>query len=257
MFYTIPLSRTVRGEPAEGKLYFAVEGRHTHLIERKKEILHFRFLPIVWTEDDPPGPLPAETVRYAGYKPSGWRNTFQLCADHDRQAVRFGPSDNIEIEKKELRGLGVGSHLWRILIRWAKRKFPEYAVHPIKISELDAEDEEDFQRRNHFFEKHGFTPQFSDPEGKSGVYRCEKVSDLKESALLPLWKAKSPTEMMVVVFDEREDAQRSFWFLLRNYDELLKSHIALDDRQTRLKAFVAVSGICLFVLLAYKVLSLF
>lgn len=255
-FYAVSQPRLIHEELTEGKLYFAIEGRHALCAEKNKEILQFRFMPIVWAVDFLSAIYPAQIVWYANYKGTGWLNTFELCVDHEEKIVRFGPSGNLMIEHEELRGMGIGTYLWRILILWAKYEFPDYRVYKIMISAIDAT-EDNLERRNHFFQKHGFVPQFSDDSKKSGFYYCEKVSDLTESAAIPDWEPKNPVELAASLLADNEDANRTIRNILDKYQNLLKNHVKVSDQRDRFKVASFIMFAFIFCVAFYWIYRLF
>lgn len=260
-FYKVPQLRIFHGEPFEGDLYFALEGRSAQIQDKTREIFHFRLTPLAWIPEAEEHSF-SHTVWYERYRTSGWIDSFQLSVDHTEEIVRFGPSGNLMIGEDHLRGLGIGSFVWRILIKWAKRKFPDYKVYKIELSTVDA-GEDNLQRRNHFFQKHGFKPLYDDGEGKSGQFYCKKVFDLKESTFIPTWNQKNSIEMVASLLREREDFKNKNWLLSRStqnwFDRYDKNLARKNDRilvlQKRFKMLSAISLTGLLCLVGWFILK--
>lgn len=253
--YQIPQIRLLNDEKVEGTLYVVIEGKHSQKADKTKEILHFRLSPVMWLENSAKD-IFRRSQWYGKFKTKGWINTFQLCIDHNEKIVRFGPSGNLMIRAEDLRGLGIGTFLWHLLIKWAKSKVPDYDVYRIEISSVDAT-EDNRERRNHFFQKHGFTPQFDDPDGRSGYYYCKKVSDLRESDFIPDWDAKDPVEMTAFLLQDKEDSDRKIYSLERELEQRWDSYINLSEKNDRLKHIIVGLSVAVFCCLGLLVLQIF
>ena len=214
MFYQTAQKRTLHEELVDGQLHFALEGRHAKIQNGAREILQFRLTPLVWRESSSENVL-RRTVWYQKHRTSGWFNSFQLSVNHSEQIVRFGPSGNLLITDEELRGLGIGTFTWRMLIEWAKNKFPEYKVYRVELSRVDATSD-NLERRNHFFQKHGFMPFFDNEDSKSGWFYCEKVSDLIESKTTPNWRSANSIETVANLLRDKTELQDKINLITRN-----------------------------------------
>ncbi len=79
---------------------------------------------------------------------------------------------------EEFIGMNIGSYALSKLINWAKERYPDYSVEPIKISPVDAYPENKDQR-NKFYQHHNFIPNYYDSELETtGEFMANKMADL-------------------------------------------------------------------------------
>lgn len=151
-------------------LYVAVE---TRVFESEYDaILQVRVNPIILIKNDA-----YHMSELFSERNDGWFNSFQLTVDKFSKEVRFGPSGNIMVVPDECRGRGIASYAFAKLIRWAQEKYPDYKVCTVRVEAVDATPDNK-ERRNHFYEKHGFVGSFHDPGRKAGVYTCSAITAL-------------------------------------------------------------------------------
>ncbi len=249
LVYQIPQTRENNGNRLEGELYFILESRHIQTLDKEGEILQIRLTPLAWFEKASKKKQPCQ-IWYNKDRTQGWFDTFQLCVNHNEKVVRFGPSGNLLITEKDLRGIGIGTYAWRILINWAKRKFPDYKVYQIEISPVDAT-EDNLKRRNHFFIKHGFKPFYEDQEGREGWFRCEKVNALKPSIFIPAWEHKNPIKMIADLLQEKEELECKIRVIKQNTTDWFSHFDRILARQKQLKALLVFLSFCLVFLLGF------
>lgn len=89
--------------------------------------------------------------------------------------IDLGQGDT-RIDVPELRGIGVGSFLMGLLIEAVQSKLPSLEVETIYLSIDDAWKDHERDRRNHFWEKLGYTFTYQDSEKRSG-YSNRMLSD--------------------------------------------------------------------------------
>lgn len=155
-------------------------------------------------------------------------DSFYLVVNKTARSVKFGPKDYIIIFQRELRGLGIGSYAFGELIRWARPKMPEFTVDRVKVGAGDARDPVNHLRRNHFYEKHGFRGEFSDPDKTDGFYYIDRVSDLIASDVSPNWVEKDIPETLFKLLDRN----------LENENGLEKANAAIEVERNRNSALL-------------------
>lgn len=71
--YQIPQIRLLNDEKFEGTLYVVIEGKHSQKADKTKEILHFRFSPVMWLENSAKD-IFRRSQWYGKFKTKGWIN---------------------------------------------------------------------------------------------------------------------------------------------------------------------------------------
>ena len=201
---TIPVERQARedGSPLRyrsGILTAGFEYRELH--SGPHSMYQIRFLPLHWvdrTED-----LTA-FVNHQKFTPrrSGSHDSFLLVVNRDERQVKFGPDGNIVVRNTDLRGLGIASYAFGELIRWAQASYADFTVHPIKVGSGDAWDPVNRERRNHFYEKHGFRGTFHDANCSDGSYSIDTVADLIASPVPAGWEKHDQYEMLAQLLED-------------------------------------------------------
>lgn len=110
----------------------------------------------------------ARTVNFASGIFGGLANTrdsVSVMVCHNTKSVKFGPKGHIIVTNN---GRGVGSALMSSVIGWLQSKrLDDYQVRNGDLAIVDARTQEDQERRNRFYMRHGF--RLSDKDGADGV----------------------------------------------------------------------------------------
>lgn len=139
--------------------------------ERENQLGQFRFYRaearLIWTETSY---WMAEKLD----KFQMFQNSIQVVVDVENSTARFGPTSQISMQYP---GVGLGSALMTTVIRWLKTKFPEAKVLPGSLSSAQATPDNK-QRRNEFYQSHGFDMTYNDVEMRSGSFKKDRAGDL-------------------------------------------------------------------------------
>lgn len=101
-------------------------------------------------------------------------NTVQVTVDVAKGTAQIGPTSVILMDHP---GRGLGSHLMSLVVAWLMERHPEARVLRGKLSAAQADDE-NRERRNRFYESHGFDMEL-DPGRRSGGFSKARAGDLK------------------------------------------------------------------------------
>ncbi|KTC14907.1 hypothetical protein AO391_07245 [Pseudomonas marginalis ICMP 9505] len=115
--------------------------------------------------------LPGQRVRRE-------QNHLDIWVDHDERRVHFGPGTSLEIEPANR---GIGRFLVAQAAAWAKKKWSDYRVDGVDLSNKDALNEATRLRRDHFLRIHGFDVAYADVQHLKGKVQPGRVGDVLDS----------------------------------------------------------------------------
>ncbi|MGE1156769.1 hypothetical protein [Pseudomonas kitaguniensis] len=115
--------------------------------------------------------LPGQRVRRE-------QNQLDIWVDHDKHRVHFGPGTSLEIEPANR---GIGRFLVAQAAAWAKKKWSDYRVDGVDLSNKDALNEATRLRRDHFLRVHGFDVAYADVQHLKGKVQPGRVGDMLDS----------------------------------------------------------------------------
>ncbi|MPR01237.1 hypothetical protein F0169_03605 [Pseudomonas sp. MAFF 212408] len=115
--------------------------------------------------------LPGQRVRRE-------QNHLDIWVDHDDRRVHFGPGTSLEIEPANR---GIGRFLVAQAAAWAKKKWSDYRVDGVDLSNKDALNEATRLRRDHFLRIHGFDVAYADVQHLKGKVQPGRVGDVLDS----------------------------------------------------------------------------
>lgn len=250
--FAIPATRSAndfdsRDQLISGTLTVAFEHRERHLDSHS--IYQIRFLPLYRNDDTDVIKAFGSTKSYTPRR-SGWYDSFHLLVDRKSEQVRFGPRGNIMIYDSDLRGLGIASHAIGQLIRWAQASYPHFTVQPVGVGFADAEDPVNRERRNHFYEKHGFRGVFTDGSRSVGKYSVDAVSDLIVSPLPGGWVIHDLPELLIKLLEENYEKNQEVARVLQQHSSDWEIRSGLYDRLERSRKLSVGLGLAAFVLLS-------
>lgn len=108
-----------------------------------------------------------------------FKNAIQVVVDTKNSTAMFGPTSQIGMSEP---GIGLGSTLMSQAIKWLRAKYPDVEILAGTLSAAQAgEDNKD--RRNQFYETHGFDVEYNDPDCKSGTFKKRKAGELNSKAI--------------------------------------------------------------------------
>ncbi|MFC3625749.1 hypothetical protein ACFOKJ_06245 [Vogesella amnigena] len=123
---------------------------------------------------------------------SDWMNTrncIQVCVDHPRRSVFFGPRSGFLLSP-ELANLGLTGYAYAQVIQWLKNHFPDYSVAPANVPSPEADGEEARIKRNARLAAQGFDFEWIDSEQRAGRYFKSRAGNLISS-----WESDKVTEV--------------------------------------------------------------
>jgi GNAT superfamily N-acetyltransferase len=135
-------------------------------------------------------------------------NAIELSIDpRSRDKAKLAPRHDVMLYP---RGVGLGRVLMSMLIRRAKERFPDRAIARATVGPQDARTNEERDRRNDFYEGHGFKCDFSgDPERRVGHVYVERIDDLFERINASKVTLLSPATLVTQYVEEHNDRKKA------------------------------------------------
>lgn len=150
------------------------------------------------------------------------------------------------------RGTGLGRVLMSSIIRRAKERFPDLAIAPARLGIADANTDEDRDRRNGFYDGHGFQCVFpDDPERRVGYVLARRIGDLIERVNDDKVSFLPPDQLLVDLLKEREKrvrAEERAHSLQASLDSLAK-YCMSQMKKERLAWVTLTGGLLIWMLL--------
>ena len=113
--------------------------------------------------------LPGQRVRKE-------QNYLDVWVDHATRRVRFSPEIGLQIEPWNR---GIGRFLMAQGVTWVQKKWSNYRVDGMDLSNKDALNEDTRLRRDHFLRIHGFDVVYADVQHLKGSVKDVLVSELR------------------------------------------------------------------------------
>lgn len=178
----------------------------------------------------------------------GWPNNFQLTIDKGERTARFGPKGWIMVQPDECKGRGIGSYAFGKVVKWGKEKYPDYSPLSLELAYRDAEDPENRDRRNRFYERFGFEMRYDNPEKKNtGKAVSDKLALLETHDTLEkadVLSLEDTFRELLKEQDKQEDTNQRLENAVRQlHDELNAAELSVRRRNM-------IIGILLFLLTA-------
>jgi hypothetical protein len=140
--------------------------------------------------------------------PASGQGEFRGCysAVHNRVSVTASHvwgHGIVTLDLPGLEGQRIGTYLMNEIVCWA-RQWPDADVNNIELLEGQAYGK-NTARRNRFYEKFGFTFDYTDPEHRAGMSRAVKVRDLNA---VESWKDTIAERRVFDFLMDRADSER-------------------------------------------------
>ena len=207
-----------------------------------------KHVPAVKVETTGVGDGTYRRVEYLRENRDGWPNNFQLTIDKGERTAMFGPKGWIMVQPDECKGRGIGSYAFGKVVEWGKEKYPDYSPLSLELAYRDAEDPENRNRRNRFYERFGFEMRYNNPENKNtGKAVIDKLALLETHGTLEkvdVLSLEDTFRELLKEQDKHQDTNRRLENAVRRLrDELNAAELSVRRRNM-------IIGIMLFVLVA-------
>ncbi|SCK30970.1 hypothetical protein [Vogesella sp. LIG4] len=189
---------------------------------------------------------------------SDWMNTrncLQVCVDHPRRSIYFGPRSGFLLSP-ELANLGLTGYAYAQVIQWLKSHFADYSVAPANVPSPEADGEEARIKRNARLAAQGFDFEWIDSEQRAGRYFKERAGNLISS-----WETDKVTEVApnllldtVARLDEEKLEQQKQINLVKLKERSLEASLT-KERHTNLILTGVTSFVLVFAL--FRIFGLF
>lgn len=205
-----------------------------------------KHVPAVKVETTGAGDETYRRIEYLRENRDGWPNNFQLTIDKGERTARFGPKGWIMVQPDECKGRGIGSYAFGKVVGWGKENYPDYSPLSLELAYKDAEDPENRDRRNRFYERFGFEMRYDNPEKKNtGKAVIDKLALLGTHGALEKVDVLSLEDTFRDLLKEQgknEETNRRLENVVRGLrDELNAAELSIRRRNM-------IIGILLFVL---------